>query len=159
MRLELPFPGDWTVGASPDGRVRAVVPGHAAEPDLLVLVSPVRPLPALIDAGFLAAELGCAIDDAGEERGSRGWPVTLIRGARLDPDGAVIERRLAAIYRLLDRYATALVVGRDPGRWTAEVAGLGEIVLAGDLDWGEEPASLAEILSCRPNGDGRPDPT
>lgn len=147
MRLKLPFPDGWQVSENAAGWVRAVVPGHAGdEPDLMIAVSPVRPLPALVDAGFLMTELGAAIDETGEERGSRGWPVSLIRGARRDGSGAVVERRLAAIYRLLDRYATALVIGRDPERWTAEVAGLGEIVLAGDVDWTGEPASLAAIL-------------
>lgn len=154
MRLVVPFPDDWEVAERPGGWVRAVVPGHSGAPDLLIAVSPVRSLPAVIDGAFFASELGALlegdarlhIDDSGEQRGARGWPVTLVRGAVLDDGAEVIERRLAAIYRLLDRYATALLIGSDPVRWTSEVAALGEIVLGGDLDWSGPPASLSAIL-------------
>ena len=152
MRLMVPFPAEWAI-ENGDGGVRAVVPGHVADPDLMVYVTEVRGLPPVVDARFLAKQLGVAtpsastvvIDGTRDDHSAKGWPVTIVR-ASVTKGGALVEQRLAAFYRLLDQFAVVIVVGKDPQRWTDLAQGLGEIVLAADLDWSGPPASLAEIL-------------
>lgn len=152
MRLNVPFPAEW-VTENQDGWARTIVPGHLAEADLLVYVSEVRGLPPVIDAKFLAKQLGVAtptasavvIDETRDDHSAKGWPVTIVR-ASVMLRGALVEQRLAAFYRLLDQFAAVIVVGTDPQRWADLAQGLGEVVLSADLDWSGPPASLAEIL-------------
>ena len=158
MRLVLPLPDDWPVVNDDDGWLRAVVPGYDGIPDLVVAVSPVRTAPPVFDAGLFASELGAGLpsnarihlDACSEERGECGWPVTVVRGVAVGSDGSTLEWRVAAIYRLLDRVASVVVVGSSSRRWEEEVAALCQIALAGDLDWSGPPASLASILGVTP---------
>lgn len=142
MRLVIPFPEGWAIETGEGGWVKAASAGG------VVAVSPVRPLPAVVGGDFFVAEVGAGlpagadlrIGEPVEHPGARGWPVTLIRGEVRAPSGEVIERRLAAIYRLLDRFATVLTIGDVTD----------EVILGGDLDWSGPPASLAEILGVSP---------
>jgi hypothetical protein len=157
MRLLVPFPGEWPTSER-DGAVHAIVPGHAGEPDLIVVVSAVRALPPVIDAAFLASELGVDLPAGGEvqiegtrdDKSARGWPVTIVR-ARVTASGRIIEQRLAALYRLIDQFAAVVVIGRSPERWNQLAPSLGDVVLAGDLDWSGPQASLAEIFELGPD--------
>lgn len=152
MRLVVPFPTEWSV-ENDDGGIRVVVPGSLAEPDLLVYVTDLRGMPPTIDASFLSKQLGVAspahsqvqVDSTRDDQSTKGWPVTIVRGSVL-LNGAIIELRLAAFYRVLDQFGVVVVVGKDPQRWRDLVPGLGEMVLAADVDWSGPPASLAEIL-------------
>jgi hypothetical protein len=157
MRLRLPFPADWSVERH-EAYERVVVPGHRTEPDLLVYVSELRGLPPVADASFFARELELeaprgtrvSIEGVREDRSSTGWPVTIVR-ASVHRDGTLIEQRLASFYRVLDMFSMVAVVGRNPERWNEKVKGLGEIVLAAELDWSGPPACLAEILGLGPD--------
>jgi hypothetical protein len=153
MRLVVPFPPEWPV-ESRDDRVRAVVPGHTGDPDVIVVVSPVRPLPAVAGGDFIAAEVGIEIPAGGslrpegsrEDRSERGWPVTIVRAAVIGADGEIEEQRIAAVYRLLDQFATVVVIGKSAERWNQLARSLGDVVLAADLDWSGPPACLAEVF-------------
>jgi hypothetical protein len=136
-----------------DGNVRVVVPGHLGEPDIAIYVTELRGLPPVVDANFLTKQLGLAtpsgshvsIEGTRDDLGANGWPLTVVRGSVM-AGGVLIEQRLAAFYRILDQFAAVIVVGKDPQRWKDLAEGLGEIVLAANVDWSGPPASLAEIL-------------
>jgi hypothetical protein len=145
MRLHLALPRRWPIVIDDGPRVAEVLPGVTLTLDDLV------PLPAdlrawgdqIVFADLPPASVRVALVKDTETE--TGWPLTLFGSDVIDPvTGAILERRLHAIYRFERWGGTACLQGANIAHFDSVVKEVTAVLLQAAPDW-----SAGEIVHLR----------